>query len=164
MKNIGLGFILGCAFLYCTIFLLSKFYYLAPEFTQYLPHYHQHLNHNTHGKVLQKIYISDEDYQSSEGNEAILSKINNSCQITVHIYGESGLYHKTFFFKNNKISVAFATDENYPNGGFYTYLERPNAFDIEQTSLDLKNVTSQKTQNEFDKLIKFFKPNLIQNC
>lgn len=67
-------------------------------------------------KTLAKLENLD-DYPSTEGNEAILSKTKTGCALNLTVYGESGQLQDVYHFKGNRLLSAYKIETSYQNGG-----------------------------------------------
>jgi hypothetical protein len=154
------------------IFLTITVIYLSPFIPKYIPQYKlptfqlkEEFSHEEEGQKLQNVEMIDhEDYKSTEGNDATLYKLKNQCKLTIIIFGESYQSHISFYFHKNKVLRAFQTELSYLNGGFYAEENTEKAFELQESSLRILNPENQNTTNEFNKLAKYFKPKLIQEC
>ncbi|WP_353143608.1 hypothetical protein [Acinetobacter pragensis] len=163
--KILIGFILG---------LLSAcaVWYSLPQLHRYLPNLpmptarnDNAYSHEPNGKILQSLdYVSGEEFDSTEGNEALLYQLKNKCKLTLSAFGESHQYKISFYFHQGKIQSAFQTSYSYPNGGFYAEYKTNEAFETQQQFLKIMNPLNIETIKLFDEIASQFKPVLINAC
>ncbi len=108
--------------------------------------------------------IEDEEYKSTEGNEASLYQLKDHCKLTLEIYGESFQSKRSFYFHQNKTLRAFETHWTYPNGGFYAEEGKAQAFARQQSYFMLMNPKNSDTQRALIHLQQYFDPKFIKNC
>lgn len=143
--------------------LLKSYPQLQAIFPQ-LYNSHQY-NHDAEGKVLQILeMLEDEEYKSTEGNEATLYQLDDQCKINLYVFGESYQNLTSYYFHKGQILRAYQTHLTYPNGGFYAEPNTKEPFKLDKSFLKIMMPNNTQSQLEFRQLQKHFKPELIKKC
>lgn len=120
--------------------------------------------HGKEGQYLQMVEkLSSEQYLSTEGNEATLFRLNDSCKITISVVGETYYMYRTFLFHDGKLLHVMESTYQYPNGGL-TNPEGKDPFKQELYSETTFNTHSRSIQQEFTELLKNFNSELTKGC
>lgn len=166
--KIIIGIVIGIFLVLIALFTYSKIPKLQHAATLNLLQQHLILpqySHEAEGRKLQSIeMIEDEEYKSTEGNEASLYQLKDQCKLTLEIYGESFQSKRSFYFHQNKTLRAFETHWSYPNGGFYAEEGKAQAFARQQSYFMLMNPKNSDTQHALIHLQQYFDPKFIKNC
>lgn len=103
-----------------------------------------------------------ENYQTSEGNQADLTKTKLGCALTLTMYGELGQVKQVYNFKGNKLLSAYKTEISYQNGGLYNTQNKTIKFNKPiKTAL---NVKRHQIFQDFNKLKAEFPKEKLALC
>ncbi|WP_180123779.1 hypothetical protein [Acinetobacter sp. YH12097] len=143
--------------------LLKSYPQLQTIFPQLYDSYQY--NHDAEGKLLQTLeMLDDEEYKSTEGNEATLYQLDGQCKINLYVFGESNQSLTSYYFHNDQILRAYETNLIYPNGGFNPVPNTKEPFKLEKSYLRIMMPNSIKTELEFERIKNHFKPAFIKAC
>jgi hypothetical protein len=139
--KIIIGIVIGIFLVLIALFTYSKI--PTPQHAATLNLLQQHLilpqySHEAEGRKLQSIeMIEDEEYKSTEGNEASLYQLKDQCKLTLEIYGESFQSKRSFTFIKIKLYEHLKHIGPIPMGDFM--LKNAQAFARQQSYFMLMN-------------------------
>jgi hypothetical protein len=119
--------------------------------------------HKSEGKKIQHIgYLEEDEFKSTEGNEANLYQLPGMCKLTIGLYGETIYSYRTAYFHKNHLIYIFETDYRTSYGQFPDK-NTPESKRIYQEIVF--NPNSQLVQDEFSKLwSKYISPENKNKC
>jgi hypothetical protein len=133
----------------------------ATNIVQYPKQYH----HENEGEVLAKLEnIADEDYASSEGNEAMLFLLKTGCKIRLSVFGESGMLQASYYFKNNTVQYGMQSHYDYSAGGLAHANDATKPLKQILYANEIFNPQSERVQHEFLNLLYQFPEAEQQQC
>jgi hypothetical protein len=133
------------------------------ETKQTIEHPAEKFNDADEKALLQTVdQLDNEEFISTDGNEAFLYKVKDMCKIKVAMVGETYYAYRTIYFHHNQLVHMMETEyrtsrsESVWNntGNEKNALYSTNEF----------NLKSKLVQDEFKAIISAFKPELIQKC
>ena len=120
------------------------------------------VHHHAEGKKLQDIeFIDEDDYKSTEGNQATLYQLKDQCKLVIQMNGETVFAYQTIYFHHEKILNII--ESTYRS----SWIDSPN-YDEENpqalfTTMTF-NIQSPLTQSKINLIRKYISKANLKKC
>ena len=120
------------------------------------------IHHQEEGKKLQEIeFIEEDDYKSTEGNNATLYQLHDQCKLIIEMNGETYYAYQIIYFSKNKITNFIEIEYRS------SYTQRPNYDENDPKAMftqTLFNPKSPLVQEKMGFIKKYINKTNLEKC